>query len=74
MKEQQRSRIALLNRYVQSLCGLYSRVARQLKLDRSFVSRVARGERRSEVVEQALNKEFSRVMDEASENMSEQDK
>ena len=59
------SRIALLNYYVQSLCGLYSRVAKRLQVDRSFVSRVARGERRSEQVEQALSSEFNRITSES---------
>ena len=54
----------MVNHYVQSLCGLYSRVARQLQVDRSYVSRVARGERRSEQVERALTTEFDRIMDE----------
>jgi len=56
------TRISILNRYVQSLCGLYSRVARQLGVDRSYVSRVARGERHSEPVERALTTEFDRIM------------
>lgn len=41
--------------------GLYARVARQLGVDRSFVSRVARGERRSKKVEEALKKELRRI-------------
>ncbi len=41
--------------------GLYARVARQLGVDRSFVSRVARGERRSKEVEEALQKELKRI-------------
>jgi hypothetical protein len=41
--------------------GVYSRVARQLKLDRSFVSRVANGKRRSAKVEEALRKEIARI-------------
>jgi len=41
--------------------GLYARVARQLGVDRSFVSRVARGERRSKEVEEALQKELRRI-------------
>jgi hypothetical protein len=45
--EEPKVKMSLVNRYVQSLCGLYSRVARQLKVDRSYVSRVARGERHS---------------------------
>lgn len=55
-------KVSLINRYVQSLCGLYSRVARQLGVDRSYVSRVARGERRSENIERALTNEFDRIM------------
>ena len=55
-------KVSLVNRYVQSLCGLYSRVARQLQMDRSYVSRVARGERRSEPIERALTNEFDRIM------------
>lgn len=58
-----REKMPIVNRYVQSLCGLYSRVARQLKLDRSYVSRVARGERHSLEVERALTTEFDRIME-----------
>jgi transcriptional regulator with XRE-family HTH domain len=57
-------KVSLLNRYVQSICGLYSRIARQLNVDRSYVSRVARGERRSQQIEQALSTEFTRIMSE----------
>lgn len=57
-----KEKMPIVNRYVQSLCGLYSRVARQLKVDRSYVSRVARGERHSETVERALTTEFDRIM------------
>jgi hypothetical protein len=54
------NRHSALNRY--SLYrGLYSRVARQLGVDRSYVSRVARGERRSKVVEAALRTEVKRI-------------
>jgi transcriptional regulator with XRE-family HTH domain len=41
--------------------GLYARVARQLGVDRSYVSRVARGERRSPRVEAALKNELRRI-------------
>ena len=41
--------------------GIYSRVARQLGVDRSYVSRVARGERRSQEIEEALRAELRRV-------------
>jgi transcriptional regulator with XRE-family HTH domain len=41
--------------------GIYSRVARQLGVDRSYVSRVASGERRSAKVEAALLNEIKRI-------------
>ncbi|MGE5205398.1 MAG: response regulator [Chlamydiota bacterium] len=41
--------------------GIYSRVAKQLGVDRSYVSRVARGERRSKEIEKALRAELRRV-------------
>lgn len=41
--------------------GLYSRVAKRLGVDRSYVSRVARGERRSKQVETALRVELKRI-------------
>lgn len=56
-----RNQMPVLNRYVQALCGLYSRVARQMNVDRSYVSRVARGERRSDKIEHALLDEFARI-------------
>ena len=49
-----------LQRY-KLLKGAYSRVARHLDVDRSFVSRVAHGERRSARVEQALAAEMRRI-------------
>src|ERR1700686_429988 len=42
--------------------GLYGRVARQLKVDPSYVSRVARGERQSDVIEGSLERELKRIM------------
>ncbi len=56
--------VGRIHDYVQRLCGIYSRVARKLGVNRSFVSRVARGERQSSEVEQALTTEFNRVQDE----------
>ncbi len=41
--------------------GAYSRVAKQLGLDRSYVSRVASGQRRSKKVEAALLAEIKRI-------------
>lgn len=60
-KKNSKTDVQQINRFVQSLCGLYSRVARKLGVDRSFVSRVAKGERHSEVVEQALTTEFDQL-------------
>lgn len=50
-----------LNQLVEMLCGIYTRVARRLGVDRSFVSRVARGERRSKPIEDALSAEYDQV-------------
>ena len=41
--------------------GLYGRVAHRLHVDPSYVSRVARGERRSKTVEDSLRRELSRI-------------
>jgi len=42
--------------------GLYARVARRMKCDVSYVSRIARGERRSAKIEVALGREFRVVL------------
>jgi hypothetical protein len=42
--------------------GLYGRVARRLDVDPSYVSRVARGERRSQVVERELKRELNQIV------------
>jgi hypothetical protein len=57
------AKLKKLNVLVESVCGIYTRVARRLGVHRSFVSRVARGERRSEPVEDSLLAEFERVKD-----------
>ena len=44
------------------LRGLYQRVARQLGVDPSYVSRVARSERKSKAVENALERELEKIM------------
>ncbi|HEV8525300.1 MAG TPA: hypothetical protein VGQ71_12440 [Terriglobales bacterium] len=62
MKEQSsKAKITKLNELVEGLCGIYSRVARRLGVHRTFVSRVARGERHSELVEDALVAEYERA-------------
>jgi hypothetical protein len=58
-----KGKIMRLNGMVEALCGVYTRVARRLGVDRSFVSRVARGERRSDMVENALVAEYDRAKD-----------
>src|ERR1051325_7877016 len=60
-KKSSKTDVKKINHFVQSLCGLYSRIARKLGVDRSYVSRVAKGERQSEAVEQALPAEFDRL-------------
>ena len=42
--------------------GLYGRIARRLKVDPSYVSRVARGERQSDAIEASLERELRRIM------------
>jgi hypothetical protein len=42
--------------------GLYARVARRMRCDVSYVSRIARGERRSARVEAVLRTEFRNVL------------
>lgn len=42
--------------------GLYARVARRLGVDASYISRIARGQRKSQVVEKALSREFDKVL------------
>lgn len=62
VKEQPRpAKLKKLNALVDAVCGIYTRVARRLGVHRSFVSRVARGERRSKPVEDALSSEYDRV-------------
>jgi hypothetical protein len=41
--------------------GLYIRIARRLKIDPSYVSRVARGERQSKAVENAIRLEIEQI-------------
>jgi transcriptional regulator with XRE-family HTH domain len=50
-----------LKHQIDSFCGLYTRVARRLGLDRTYVSKVAKGERHSPAVEVALIREFDRA-------------
>jgi len=57
------AKLKKLNALVESVCGIYTRVARRLGVHRSFVSRVARGERRSEPVEEDLLAELKRFED-----------
>lgn len=61
MKQESVAKIRKLNGFVEFLCGVYSRVARRLGVHRTYVSRVARGERRSEKVESALIDEYDRA-------------
>jgi hypothetical protein len=42
--------------------GLYGRVAREMGLDASYISRVARGERESKAITKAVEREFNKGM------------
>jgi transcriptional regulator with XRE-family HTH domain len=55
------AKLKRLNRLVEAVCGIYSRVAQRMGVHRSYVSRVAKGERRSEPVERALVAEYERM-------------
>ena len=57
------AKLQKLKHYIESLCGIYSRIARRLGVDRTYVSRVAKGERRSPQVESALIREFDRTQE-----------
>jgi hypothetical protein len=50
--------------------GLYARVAHKLGVDVSYVSRIARGERKSKVAERALTMEFNKVLGLLRNNLS----
>lgn len=55
-----------------SLCrGIYNRVAQKVGCDPSYVSRVARGERRSEAVSEVLRAEIQATWAKASEGVVE---
>ena len=55
-----------------SLCrGIYNRVAQKLGCDPSYVSRVARGERKSAVISEALRAEIQFTWAKVSEGIAE---
>ena len=60
-KEEGKAKIRKLNGFVDSVCGIYTRIARRLGVHRTYVSRVARGERHSETIEKELVAEFDRT-------------
>jgi hypothetical protein len=60
-QENHTAKLQKLKHYIESLCGIYSRIARRLRVDRTYVSRVAKGERRSPEIEEALVREFDRT-------------
>jgi len=61
------AKLQKLKHYIDSLCGVYSRIARRLGVDRTYVSRVAKGERRSPDIESALVREFDRTQEKISD-------
>lgn len=57
-----KSKIAQRARVVKLFRGLYARVARKVGVDASYISRIAHGKRKSKVAEDALAKEFNKVV------------
>lgn len=55
------AKLLKIRRYIESLCGIYSRIARRLGVDRTYVSRVANGERQSADIAAALVEEFEQI-------------
>jgi hypothetical protein len=55
------TKLLRIKRYIESLCGLYSRIARRHGVDRTYVSRVAKGERQSPEIAAALIEEFEEI-------------
>lgn len=62
MGRQKSSRTARPKNIASLIRGLYARVAHQLKVDPSYVSRVARQERRSAEIEAFLKREIRRII------------
>ena len=58
----ERSVGASCDRAVSLFRGLYGRVARDLGVDPSYISRIARGERKSKIAQLAINREFRRIL------------
>lgn len=61
MRETEKQKLSRMHRWIQSLCGIYTRIAGRFRVDRSYVSRVARGERNSDEISRALMAEFDRI-------------
>jgi hypothetical protein len=57
------AKLQKLKRYIDSLCVICSRIARRLGVDRTYVSRVGKGERRFQEIETALIREFDRTQE-----------
>ncbi|MBV8050823.1 MAG: hypothetical protein JOZ80_06525 [Acidobacteriaceae bacterium] len=68
MPDQERNaKLQKMRHYIDSLCGIYTRIARRLGVDRTYVSKVAKGERRSPEIELALIREFDSTQEETPE-------
>jgi hypothetical protein len=60
--EGRRAALRKINEHILGMSGLYTRVGNKLGFDRSYVSRVARGQRYSPIVAKALIAEFENIM------------
>jgi transcriptional regulator with XRE-family HTH domain len=63
MSQEPDAKLQKMRHYIDSLCGIYSRIARRLGVDRTYVSKVAKGKRRSPEIELALIREFDRTQE-----------
>ena len=61
-EKMKKSNLEPVSKMVSLSRGLYVRVARALGCDASYISRVARGQRRSAAIEAALRKEFKNAL------------
>jgi len=68
MPRTQTNKIEVKLNFASMIRGLYGRVARNVNVDPSYVSRVARGERRSDRIQASLERELKKLMASANGN------
>ncbi len=61
------AKLQKLKHYIESLCGIYSRIARRLGVDRTYVSRVAKGEDAHRKLKRLCIREFDRSQEKSAD-------